>query len=151
MHSPAAHNPSDPLALVLQDSGTSPAMRAVFFPDAAYLQFDAQPAPGDTVQMAHQLSGLTVGESYVFYLQVCVPATGDGLSIALNGTIAWELAANGTRHGGWHYVRLDWVTDSENLQITITREVGEHTSTASPAPRWPAPSTSIRCTKESSY
>jgi hypothetical protein len=75
--------------------------------------------------LARQLPGLTVGEAYVFYLQVCVPATGDnqgdGLSIALNGTIAWELAANDASDGGWHYVRLDWVADSETPLIVVSR------------------------------
>jgi hypothetical protein len=121
MHSPAAHNPCDPLALVLQDSGSSPAMRAVSFPDAAYLQFDALPEPGDTIQLARQLPGLTVGESYVFYLQVHVPSPNDRLSVAPNGFTAWELPANDTSDGGWHYVRLDWLADSETLRLVVSR------------------------------
>jgi 4-amino-4-deoxy-L-arabinose transferase-like glycosyltransferase len=126
--------PSAPLPLVLQDAGTSPAMRAVSFPDAAYLQFDAQPETGDTVQLARELPSLTVGESYVFYVQVYVPAAdeppGDRLSITLNGATAWELTPDPGTQGHWEYVRLDWVADNDTLQIAVTREASETTSTA---------------------
>lgn len=129
-----ADGPSAPLALVLQDSGTSPAMRAVSYPDAAYLQFDAQPESGDTVRLARELPGLTAGESYVFYVQVYVPATGDQpgdrLTITLNGATAWEIAPDRASEGGWEYIRLDWVADSETLQILVSREASEHSSTA---------------------
>lgn len=126
--------PSAPLALVLQDSGTSPAMRAVSYPDAAYLQFDAQPEPGDVVQLARQLPGLTAGESYVFYVQIYVPATGehpgDRLAITLNGATAWEFISDPTTEGGWEYIRLDWVADRDTLEIVVSREASEHSSTA---------------------
>ena len=118
------------LPLLLESSGTDPDLRQVSFPDAALLQFDTAPRRGTVVELSRSLPGLTVGEAYVFYLQVYDPGTdGDAterLTITLNGAVAWEQAPGRTEPGAWEYVRVDWVADTTSLTLTVFREAGQH-------------------------
>ena len=124
---------SDPEAqpLVLAASGTAPNLRQVSYPDAALLQFDTAPIPGDIVSLTRTLDNLTVGEAYVFYLQVYDPGiASEHLAIDLNGTTTWELAPDRPEAAGWHYVRLDWVAGGPILAIEITRMAGTGSDTS---------------------
>lgn len=122
--------PDAGLPLLLEDSGTATGLREVSFPDAALLQFDAPPRPGDVVRLDRTLTDLHVGERYVFYLQAYDPGRdGDpteGLAVTLNGTTVWDRATTGTEPGTWRYIRVDWVADAPRLDLAVVRVAGQH-------------------------
>lgn len=118
-----------PLPLLLEDSGTTPGLRQVSFPDAALLQFDPAPRAGDVVQLTRTLTDLDVGGAYVFYLQVYDPGI-DGdpserLTIALSGGAVWERPRDGTEPAQWRYVRVDWTANATALTMTVSRVAGQ--------------------------
>lgn len=126
--------------LILEHSGTPPELRQVSFPDAALLQFDAEPEPDDRVELWRTLDGLERGETYVFYLQVYDPGIGgdqtEHLHITLNGDLVWERASERMVLPRWHYVRVEWEADRETVDIVVTREAGrEYRVTEAAIPR----------------
>jgi hypothetical protein len=120
--------PAEPLPLVLQDSGIAPKLRRVSYPDSVLLRFDSDAQPNEVIGLVRTLSGLTVGYTYRFYLQLFVPegssAPSENYTLLLNDRIVWRQAQEQVKTAGWRYLSVPWVADASAVTIRIERQAG---------------------------
>jgi hypothetical protein len=120
------------LPILLQDSSTPLGLRQVSYPDAALLEFENNPVPGQIVGLKRTLDGLEAGRLYHFYLQIFNPGLsgnpGETLTVTLNHNVVWQQSPNQAQTASWQYLRLPWVADGSEVTIRVERQAGSDTA-----------------------
>jgi hypothetical protein len=116
------------LPLILLDSGTTPGVRQVSYPNAVPLAFAGDPAPEEIAGLNRTLTGLQPGTRYRFYLQVYDPGIdgdpGETLSVSLNGQPVWQRLPANAEAGAWRDVSVVWIADGPAVTIRVERRAG---------------------------